>query len=483
MKWEKYSLINESHLELFKEYHDKKESDWYNNQFHLSSYAGSTNDPNGLVYYKGQYFVFMQSCPFSIEHWNKSWGLYTTKDFINYTYEGLTLIPSNDYDKNGVFSGSARVNSNGEMEIYYTGNVKFNDIDRTSYTLKALIDLKEKVVTKELLFECDLKKYTGHFRDPIVFEKENKLFMLNGAQTLNKEGVLNVYEFNGETWKFKKDVLVDQGDEQNSYMVECPNHFILDGREYVFACLEQDAPLREGSHFVKYREVEIDSEANFKFKTELRKIDLGFDFYAPQVFNNTEDRVIMLGWLGNSKSNPFPEELTTWSNHLTIPRELFVKNDYLYQMPIKELENLRLNEIKSEDSAFNYQNGLVEILSDNISNKDFEIKLASENKFIVLKNKDNNFVIDRTQMDFNDEENLPSIINFGNLEVNNVRILIDRSCLEIFINEGQHAISLRFFIKDHSKIISDLNEIKVIQLDSNKYVWNNIMFKNILKEK
>ncbi|AGR42197.1 glycoside hydrolase family 32 protein [Spiroplasma diminutum] len=482
MKWEKYSLINESHLELFEQYHEKKESDWYNNQFHLSSYSGSTNDPNGLVYYKGQYFVFMQSCPFSIEHYNKSWALYTTVDFINYTYEGLTLIPSNEYDKNGVFSGSARVNSKGEMEIYYTGNVKFNDVDRTSYTLKALIDLREKVITKEFLFECDLEKYTGHFRDPVVFEKENKLFMLNGAQTLNKEGVLNVYEFDGNNWNWKKDIIVDKGDEQNSYMVECPNYFVLDGKEFIFACLEQDTPLSEGSHFVKYREVEVDNDANFKFKTQLRKIDLGFDFYAPQIFSNTQDRIIMLGWLGNSKSSPFPKELTTWSNHLTIPRELFVKNDSLYQLPIKELENLRLNEINYQENVFNYENGLVEIISNDISNNNFEIKLQSENKNIILKNQNNIFWIDRTNMDYNDEINLPSLINLGNLKINNIRILIDRSCLEIFINDGQHAISLRFFIKDHNKISTDLKNVKVIQLDSNKYIWNNIMFKNKLKE-
>ncbi|AUB31584.1 glycoside hydrolase family 32 protein [Spiroplasma floricola] len=483
MKWEKYSLINESHLELFKQYHDKKEKDWYNNQFHLSGYAGSTNDPNGLVFYRGQYFVFMQNCPFSIEHWNKSWGLYTTKDFINYTYEGLTLIPSNDYDKNGVFSGSARVNSKGEMEIYYTGNVKFNDIDRTSYTLRAFIDLKEKIVTKELLFECDLKKYTGHFRDPIVFEKNNKLFMLNGAQTLNKEGVLNVYEFNGNSWEFKKDILIDEGDEQNSYMVECPNYFAIDGKEYIFSCLEQETSLKEGSHFVKYREVEIDNDLNFNFKTNLRKIDLGFDFYAPQIFSNTQDRIIMLGWLGNSKSNPFPEELTTWSNHLTIPRELFVKNDYLYQLPIKELENLRLGEISSNKDSYEYKNGLVEIIGENISNKDFEIKIQSNDKFISLRNENSNFIIDRSKMDFNDEENLPSIINLNNLDIDKIRILVDRSCLEIFINDGQFAISLRFFIKNHNTIITDLENKKIIQLDSNKYIWNNIMFKNQMMER
>ncbi|ALD66487.1 glycoside hydrolase family 32 protein [Spiroplasma cantharicola] len=483
MKWEKYSLINENHLNLFQKYHNKKIKNWYNNQFHLAGFSGSTNDPNGLVFYKDQYFIFMQNCPFSIQHYNKSWALYTTKDFINYVYEGLTLIPSTDYDKNGVFSGSARVNKNGEMEIYYTGNVKFNDLERTSYTLKALIDLKEKVVSKELLFECDLKKYTGHFRDPVVFEKDNKLFMLNGAQTLENKGVLNVYEFQDEEWKWSKDILIDENDEQNSYMVECPNYFNIENKEYIFACLEQETSLAEGSHFVKYREVKVDNKANFKFKSKLKKIDLGFDFYAPQIFSNTENRIIMLGWLGNSKSNPFPKELKTWSNHLTVPRQLTLKNDLLYQMPVKELEKLRLNKIDLKNNIFNYQNGIVEIISQKVANENFEIIIKSKKKNIIIKNENNIFSIDRSLMDYNDELNLPSKINFDNLKIDSIRILIDRSCLEIFINEGEHAISLRFFIKNHNQIETNLKNLKVFQLDSNKYVWNNIIFKNELKEK
>ncbi|WP_342259155.1 glycoside hydrolase family 32 protein [Spiroplasma endosymbiont of Dioctria linearis] len=483
MKWEKYSLINESHLNLFKKYHNKKQKNWYNNQFHLAGYCGSTNDPNGLVYHKGQYYIFMQNCPFSIQHYNKSWALYTTKDFINYVYEGLTLIPSTDYDKNGVFSGSARVNKNGEIEIYYTGNVKFNDLERTSYTLKALIDLKEKNVTKELLFECDLKKYTGHFRDPVVFENNNKLFMLNGAQTLDEKGVLNVYEFIDESWQWTKDIIVDEKDEQNSYMVECPNFFKIENKDYIMACLEQNASLKDGSHFVKYREVKFDSKANFKFKSGFNKIDLGFDFYAPQIFSNTDDRIIMLGWLGNSKSNPFPKELKTWSNHLTVPRQLTLKNNMITQLPIKELEKLRLNKISLKDNSFYYENGLVEFMANKILNKDFEILIKNKNKNIVLKNENNNFSIDRSLMDYNDELNLPSKLNFDNLKINTIRILIDRSCLEIFINEGEQAISLRFFIKKHNQIITNLKEVNVIQLDSNKYVWNNIIFKNELKEK
>ncbi|ASZ09282.1 hypothetical protein CK556_02925 [Mesoplasma chauliocola] len=483
MQKEKYSLITEQDLNDIQKWHDKKQSDWYNNQYHLAGYSGSTNDPNGLTFLDGKYYIFMQSCPFSIQHFNKSWALYTTTDFINYTYEGLTLTPSNKYDKNGVFSGSARINKNNEIEIYYTGNVKFNDVDRTAYTLKAFIDLKNKIVTKEFLYETDLTKYSGHYRDPIVFEKNNELFMLNGAQTKDIKAVLNIYKFNGTSWENYKDIKFDENDEQNAYMLECPNYFKLDGREYVFACLEQEAPLKEGSHFVKYREVEIDNEMNFKYKTDLLKIDLGFDFYAPQVFSNTGNRVIMLGWLGNSKSNPFPPELTTWSNQLTVPRELFVKNDCLYQLPIKELDNLRTFEIKEVNKTFNYENGLSEIIINNIES-DFEIIVSNElNKNIKILNKNNEFIIDRTNMTFNDEENLPSIINNGTLKVKSLRILIDRSTMEIFVNEGQHAISVRFYINKHNQIKTNLSNVKVNQLKGNDYIWNNIIFKNEIKEK
>ncbi|AVN62529.1 hypothetical protein CG001_02725 [Mesoplasma coleopterae] len=481
MQKEKYSLISNEDLSDIQKWHDKKQSDWYNNQFHLSGYSGSTNDPNGLTYHDGKYYIFMQSCPFSIQHFNKSWALYTTTDFINYNYEGLTLIPSTKYDINGVFSGSARINENGEIEIYYTGNVKFNDVDRTAYTLKAFIDLKEKLVTKELLFEADLTKYSGHYRDPIVFEKNSELFMLNGAQTTDLKAMLNVYKFNGKTWENFKDIKFDENDEQEAYMLECPNYFKLDGREYVFACLEQDAPLKDGSHFVKYREVEIDNEINFKYKTDLIKIDLGFDFYAPQVFSNTGERVIMLGWLGNSKSNPFPPELTTWSNQLTLPRDLYVKNNRLYQLPIKELDALRKDEISLLNGSYNYENGLSEIIADQI-NDDFEIKFKNDkNENILISNKNNELIIDRSNTTFKDEENLPSIINLGNLNVKNLRILIDRSVMEIFINEGQYAISVRFFIDKHNQIQTNIKNVKINQLIGFSYNWNNIIFKNELK--
>ncbi|PPE06499.1 glycoside hydrolase family 32 protein [Mesoplasma corruscae] len=474
--WEKYSLINNSNLNEFEKKHETKMKDWYNNQFHLSGYSGSVNDPNGLVYYNNQYYIFLQSCLFSIEHYNKSWGLYTTKDFINYTYEGIVITPSCEWDKHGVFSGSAKVNKNGELEFFYTGNIKLDTINRTATTIKALVDLKEKIVTKELLFTADLTKYTGHFRDPIIFERDNNLYMLNGAQTLDIKGILSVYKFNNNKWEFFKDIELDKDDKQNSYMVECPNYFELNGKTIIFACFEKEGAIGTGSHFVKYLEVEFDKELNITSNNTLNKIDLGFDFYAPQIFDNTHNRKIMLGWLGNSKSNVFPPELTTWSNQLTVPRELFIKNNKLYQLPIKELEQLRVKTIDGK-----YENGTAELIGENINDQNFNIEIKSNSKSIVIQNLNNILTIDRSNVDYSDEENLPSILQFEDLKIQDIQILIDRSCMEIFINKGEHAISVRFYLKHHNEIITDLTNKKTYQLKGYEYSWNNIIFKNNIK--
>jgi beta-fructofuranosidase len=117
--------------------------------------------------------------------------LYTTNDFVNYVYEGIAITPSFEGDRHKVFSGSAYVYDN-ELYFYYTGNIKIGtDGDRTSYTIKAKLDLENKKVHKKVLFETNKKLYTGHFRDPIIFEKNNQFYMLNGAQTLDLKGTIN----------------------------------------------------------------------------------------------------------------------------------------------------------------------------------------------------------------------------------------------------------------------------------------------------
>ena len=55
---------------------------------------GWLNDPNGLVYFKGEYHIFYQADEESLlGHVNKAWGHYSTKDFITYKQHELAILP------------------------------------------------------------------------------------------------------------------------------------------------------------------------------------------------------------------------------------------------------------------------------------------------------------------------------------------------------------------------------------------------------
>lgn len=49
----------------------------------------------------------------------KLWGHYTSKDLVQYKYEGAPFLPDETYDKDGVFSGSAIVWKD-KMYLFYT---------------------------------------------------------------------------------------------------------------------------------------------------------------------------------------------------------------------------------------------------------------------------------------------------------------------------------------------------------------------------
>lgn len=89
--------------------------------YHLEAPRGLLNDPNGLSYFNGKYYIFFQWNRFVKNHSYKEWGLFTSTDLLNYEFQGSAIIPSQDYDIDGVFSGSGYI-LNGKLYLYYTGN-------------------------------------------------------------------------------------------------------------------------------------------------------------------------------------------------------------------------------------------------------------------------------------------------------------------------------------------------------------------------
>ena len=77
--------------------------------FHLSARTGWMNDPNGFSFYHGKYHMFYQYHPYD-SHWGPMyWGHAVSEDLLHWEYLPAALAPDKPYDKDGCFSGSAKI--------------------------------------------------------------------------------------------------------------------------------------------------------------------------------------------------------------------------------------------------------------------------------------------------------------------------------------------------------------------------------------
>ena len=99
--------------------------------YHLEPPVGLLNDPNGLAWYNGSYYLYFQWNKYEKNHSYKEWGGFTSPDLVHWQFHGSALLPDQPYDQHGVYSGSALV-IDSQLNLYYTGNRKDDGV-RTAY--------------------------------------------------------------------------------------------------------------------------------------------------------------------------------------------------------------------------------------------------------------------------------------------------------------------------------------------------------------
>ncbi|MBR1797269.1 MAG: sucrose-6-phosphate hydrolase [Clostridiales bacterium] len=415
-------------------------TDW-KQKLHIEPLNGWLNDPNGLCYYSGKFHVYFQYSPDSAEgSGRKCWGHMESTDMLTWEYTGIVMEPDIPEDRSGVYSGCAVVDD-GKLHIFYTGNVKLpGDYDyinegREANQIHVVTDDARTLTGKKIILKnADYPDCCScHVRDPKVWKEDGIWKMVLGARTKDSKGLVLYYEgTDPDSFSFVKTYQVpDFG-----YMWECPDLFDVDGQRFL-GLSPQGLPHEE------LKNQNVYSSGYFRLNEdrleEFNEFDHGFDFYAPQTFVAPDGRRILIGWMGIGDipySNPTTE--LGWQHCLTLPRQLSLNDDgALCQNPIDELVNLRASRklVKAGDSIE------LEALSEIII-RSSEFKEADFGGFrLIVEDGICSLVFDEDKgWGFGRD-----IRRAKTGDIKDIRILLDTSSVEIYINGGRVVMSSRFY--------------------------------------
>ncbi|WP_439437415.1 glycoside hydrolase family 32 protein [Salinivibrio costicola] len=211
--------------------------DTWRPMYHIHPAHGLLNDPNGFSFFEGKYHMFYQWYPFGVEHGMKHWAHVTSTDLIHWGAPTVALSPVHKYDARGCYSGAALVDD-GHLNLFYTGNLKYDDGTRDATQCIATVTSGGNVKKSEHnpIIKTVPDGYTGHVRDPKVLKVGDFFYMLLGAQTESERGAIIVYRASSlySEWEFLGELGINFGDDNKlnqAYMWECPDLFKLDSKD------------------------------------------------------------------------------------------------------------------------------------------------------------------------------------------------------------------------------------------------------------
>jgi fructan beta-fructosidase len=375
----------------------------YRPRFHFTPAKNWMNDPNGLVWHKGEYHLFFQHNPFGTQWGHMSWGHAVSKDLLN--WEELPVAIAED--QNGaIFSGSA-VSVGDDLVAIYTCHTE------TSQTQCIAISKDNGRTFEKYENNPVLDEDKKDFRDPKVFKYKNEWIM---AVAQPHEHQISFYSSpNLITWKH----LSNFGPAAATGGVwECPDLFPLEVEgEEVWVLIVSLNPGGLYGSGTQYFIGDFDGTSFVsRYPTDQpRWLDYGKDNYAGVTFSNEPNgKRILIAWMSNWKDvKNHPK--TSWTTQMTIPRELGLVK----------------------------VNGEIVLTQQPICHPTYEIKVAEPISGIVgLAGFVNlGYNADKKTIFVNEYE-APYEITDGHLHL---KVVVDQSSVELFTGDGIRSITVAVF--------------------------------------
>jgi len=460
-------------------------NDPYRPQFHFTPQQQWMNDPNGLVYFRGEYHLFYQYHPYGTTWGPMHWGHAISGDLVNWTHAPIALAP----DEHGqIFSGSAVVD---ELD---TSGLFGGDAGLVAIFTHHSQDAESGAVRQcqSLAYSADAgrtwSKYSDNpvladsrfpdFRDPkVIWHKQTErwVMILAAGQTVRLYTSPNLRD-----WTFASEF--GEGEGAHIGVWECPDLFELavDGdpahtKWVMLVSIGSEPAYPEGSR-TQYFIGRFDGQVftNEGASEQIQWLDAGRDNYAGVSWSGIPEekgRRIYIGWMSNWKYAQVTPTVG-WRSAMTLPRTLELKRHKdevrLLQRPVQELNALITDTFRWESVQVHAGDDSVsmpaltcfklEAVFELGTAEEFGIKVrASEagQTLIGYRPASKELFIDRSRSgdiafhaDFPGRHAVQVEAEGGRLKM---QIWVDRSSVEVFAGEGEAVLTDLVFPQENQQ--------------------------------
>ena len=481
-------------------------------QYHFTPESGWMNDPNGLVYYQGEYHLFYQHNPASTVWGPMHWGHAVSRDLVHWEHLPIALYP----DSLGyIFSGSVVIDENNTSGFAPPGStekalVAIFTYHNMEYERAGRQDRESQAIAYSLDRGRTWTKYAGNpvlpnkgdvdFRDPkVTWHEPTKRWIM----PLAVGDYLEIFVSPDlKKWEYASTFGKNEGAHGGVW--ECPDLFPLltrEGAEKWVLIQNMGRGAVNGGSGTQYFIGSFDGRT-FKNDNPPQKtlwLDYGADNYAGVTyFNAPDNRRILIGWMSNWFDYAQSTPTSTWRSSMTIPRDLWLQytpEGYrLFQKPSPELKSLVKNTRVLAEKVVEKAGWTMPVPVLHELDLQFDMTTCSAAAFgYKLKNsrgeqvvmtvnvRQKTVTIDRSgsgktsfSAEFPKKHSAP--VTFGG--VFRMHAYADASSLELFLADGAACISETFFPNE------DFNEIEFFAEDGSvtllpassvnelKPVWN-----------
>jgi len=446
-------------------------------QYHPMPNNSWANECYGLMYYEGNYHLFFQKNPNAPQLYFMHWGHLISPDMVHWREVDIALRPTPGFDNFGAWSGTTLKDNAGSPYIFYTG------VDGAKAGIGMAIPTGDSLLTwtesesNPLLANAPTSFSHMDFRDPYLWKSDGLYYMIVGSGLQNNGGgILFTYRSSDlVNWTLIPRLYANSDISEYGEFWEMPTFRKLAGDTYL---LQLTPTPNNGKPARSIYLLGAWENETFKPYFETPKSLEIFDSHmlAPAFGTDDETGDTYIGIIpedrdGNDQIN------AGWRQTFSIPRQVrLLEDSTIGQIPHPNLCRLRSDEISVEKLVLENgkRNNLPQFRGNQIE-MEFDIKADSNANFViqVLKHEDereyttitfdyelNKIILDRRQSSLSNTLKNTRIGDFvfNPNDTLNVRIFIDHSTLEVFV-QNLTVFSARVY---PSRAESDLVDVVAI---------------------